>query len=154
MSNNDLFIGTKDKKPLVFLHGFGCNSQTFAYQTKFFSKWYKVYSPDLKVFGKNKDMPYPYSLNDYIRELKEYFNENGIVKPHIIAHSFGGRIALKLAKENGELIDKIVLTGTAGLKPKRTFKYRINKLKFNFLKLFISKDKLKKHSIACKGCCP
>jgi len=37
---------------------------------------------------------------------------------HIIAHSFGARVAVLLANRNPGLVDKMVLTGAAGLKPR------------------------------------
>ncbi len=88
-------------------------------------------------------MPYPYSLSDYVEELKNYIKTNNITKPNIIAHSFGGRIAIKLLLTDGDLIDRVVLTGSAGLKPKRSIKYRIKKLGFNLLKKFVKKERLK-----------
>ncbi len=89
-------------------------------------------------------MERPYSLDDYILEVKEYCHQNGIEKPSVIAHSFGGRIALKLSATEGDFFDKIVITGGAGLKPKRSIKYRLKKLYFNLLKKFVSKKRLKR----------
>lgn len=103
-----------------------------------------MYAPDLTGFGDNTDMPYPYSLDDYVREVEDYIKEKGLKKPHVIAHSFGGRIALKLAYKNKNAFDKIVLTGSAGLKPKRKLGYLIRKFAFKFLSLFVKKEKLKK----------
>ena len=88
-------------------------------------------------------MEYPYSLDDYIADLEKFVHDNGIEKPHVIAHSFGGRIAIKLASKNPEFFDKIVLTGSAGLKPKRSLKYRIKKLLFKAIKPFLKDRKPK-----------
>ncbi len=135
----------KEKKSIVFLHGFGCSGKTFEGQLKYFSKYFNVYAPDLKGFGKNVEMPYPYCLDDYVNELKDWLDKNGIVKPHVVAHSFGGRIAIKCTACNEGIFDKIVLTGSAGLKPKRSFRYRLKKAKFNILKKFVKREKLKKY---------
>ena len=88
-------------------------------------------------------MPYPYSLTDYVNELKNYILANNITKPNIIAHSFGGRIEIKLLATDGELVNRVVLTGSAGLKPKRSFKYRVKKLCYSLLKKFVKKERLK-----------
>lgn len=85
-------------------------------------------------------MPYPYSLDDYVCDLREYLYKNSIVKPHVIAHSFGGRIVLK--STSYDLFDKIVLTGSAGLKPRFSVKKTAKKATFNILKRFIPKEKL------------
>ena len=87
-------------------------------------------------------MPYPYSLDDYIAEVKEYIYKNGLKNPSVIAHSFGARIAIKAASENSGLFNKIVLTGAAGLKPKNTVKKTVKKTVYRFLKRFIKKERL------------
>lgn len=126
----------------MFLHGYLSSGKSFYYQTRFFERDFNVYAPDLKGFGDNPDMPYPYALDDYIAEVKEYIYRNGLVIPHVIAHSFGARIAIKAASENKEVFDKIVLTGAAGLKPKATVKKAVRKTLFNVCKKFLPKEKL------------
>ncbi len=118
------------------------NSDTFAYQTSYFKRYFDVYCPDLKGFGKNTGMEYPYSLDDYIKEVEEYKYKNGLISPNVIAHSFGGRIVIKSAAKNPNAYNKIVLTGAAGLKPKRTFNYYRKKIAFSLLKKFLPKEKL------------
>jgi pimeloyl-ACP methyl ester carboxylesterase len=137
-------IHAKEKKALLFLHGYMSSGKSFAYQTKFFSSYFTVYAPDLTGFGENEYMPYPFSLDDYAKWVKDYMTANGIVKPHIIAHSFGGRVAIKLSSTYPDLFDKIVLTGSAGLKPRRTAKYHFKRCAFKLLKPFVKKEKLKK----------
>lgn len=124
------------------MHGYLADSKSFIYQTEHFSKNFSVFAPDFKGFGSNQGMEKPYSLSDYCDDVKTYIKENGLVKPHVIAHSFGGRVAVKLASENPELFDKIVLTGSAGLKPKRSVKYHVKHSAFKVLKLFVKKEKL------------
>ena len=103
-----------------------------------------MFAPDLKGFGDNADMPYPYSLNDYVEEVKEYIYAENLKNPSVVAHSFGARIAIKAASEDKELFGKIVLTGAAGLKPKTTLKKTVKKTTFNLLKRFIPREKLTK----------
>ena len=87
-------------------------------------------------------MEYPYSLSDYVAEVEEYIKANKLIKPHVIAHSFGARVALKAAAKDKGLFDKIVLTGAAGLKPKRKAGYYLKKGVFKTLKLILPKEKL------------
>lgn len=133
---------TKEKRDLLFLHGYLSTGDSFAFQKDFFSQYFNVYTPDLKGFGKNAIMEYPYSLDDYVNDVKKYVIENHLNKPDVIAHSFGGRIAIKLASKDKDFFGKIVLTGSAGLKPKRTLKKSFKRLLFKTLKLFIDKNKL------------
>ena len=64
-----------------------------------------MFAPDLKGFGENADMEYPYSLSDYVAEVEEYIKANKLIKPHVIAHSFGARVALKAAAKDKDLFD-------------------------------------------------
>ena len=89
-------------------------------------------------------MPFPYSLDDYVSDVKEELLKRGIEKPCVVAHSFGARIVLRLASLDSEFFDKIVLTGAAGLKPKLTFKKAVKRTVFKVLKPFIKKEKLLK----------
>ena len=83
-------------------------------------------------------MEYPYSLSDYVNQLKNFIDKHGLIKPHVVAHSFGGRVALKTAYYNPNLLGKLVLTGCAGLKPKRTLLKSIKKVTFKMIKPFFS----------------
>ena len=126
----------------MFLHGYLATGNSFIHQIRYFSRFFDTFAPDLKGFGDNFEMPYPYALDDYINDIKEYMYKNSIVRPSVIAHSFGGRIAIKCAAENERFFNKLVLTGAAGLKPKKTIKKTLKKATFNILKRFISKEKL------------
>ena len=129
---------------MLFLHGYLSSGKSFFYQTRFFERDFNVFAPDLKGFGTNADMPYPYSLDDYVSEVKEYVYVKGLKNPHVIAHSFGARIAIKAASSDSGFFGKMVLTGAAGLKPKNTLKKAVKKTAFNVLKTFIPREKLSK----------
>ncbi|MDY6367214.1 MAG: alpha/beta hydrolase [Clostridia bacterium] len=128
----------------MFLHGYLSSGKSFYYQTEFFKKEFNVYAPDLKGFGENKGMDHPYSLTDYANDVKAYIAENGLNRPHVVAHSFGARIAVKMASEDPDVFDKMVLTGAAGLKPKRTFKFYVKRTVYKALKPFFGKERLSK----------
>ena len=102
-----------------------------------------MFAPDLKGFGQNADMEYPYSLDEYILEVREYMYKNGISNPHVVAHSFGGRIVLKGVATKKLQFNKLVLTGCAGLKGKTTLKKAVKKTAFRLLKPFFNKESLK-----------
>lgn len=87
-------------------------------------------------------MEYPYSLDDYIAEVKEYIYKNGLKKPSVVAHSFGGRIAVKAASYDKDAFGKIVLVGAAGLKPRPSLKKTLKKAVFRAAAAFINKEKL------------
>ncbi len=129
---------------MLFLHGYLSSGEAFNLQRKFFERDFDVFTPDLKGFGKNADMPYPYALDDYIEDIKEYIDKNSVAVPHAIAHSFGARVAIKAAAQDGTLFDKLVLTGAAGLKPKFSLKKAVKRAEFSLLKKVLPREKLKR----------
>ncbi len=126
----------------MFLHGYLSSKESFSYQIKFFSKFRRVIAPDLRGFGESEKLLTPYSVEDYANEVYNFLTELNIDRYDIIAHSFGGRIAIKLANIDNRL-DKIILTGSAGLKPKRTLKYYVKVYLYKILKRILPKSKLK-----------
>lgn len=128
---------------MLFLHGYLSSGNSFCYQRAFFERDYNVFCPDLKGFGGNLRMEYPYSLSDYVDEVGEYLYKNGLKRPHVVAHSFGGRVVIKGVSEKRLDLSKIVLVGAAGLKPKFSLKKALKKSAFHCLKGFIPKEKLK-----------
>lgn len=124
------------------MHGYLADKNSFFNQYPFFERDFNLFALDFKGFGENKGMEYPYSLDDYVNELTDFMSKNGIVFPHVIAHSFGARVALKAIYKNPKIFDRIVLTGAAGLRPKSTFKKSVKKFAFNLLKKFTPKEKL------------
>ena len=96
----------------------------------------------MRGFGENANMQIPYSLSDYVQEVKDYMSSHDIIRPHVVAHSFGARVVVKALSQQPQLFDRVVITGGAGLKPRRTFKKVAKKLCFNLLKLFVKRESL------------
>lgn len=126
---------------IVFLHGFMSNKESFYYQTEFLSKKYKTVAIDITGFGASKKLPYPYSLNDYVKDVINVITALNITKYHLVAHSFGVRIGLRLAQKD-ERLNKLVIIGGAGLKPKRKISYYYKVYKYKILKRFLTKEKM------------
>ncbi len=95
-------------------------------------------------FGENKELKFPYSVQDYAESILKVIDELKVDKVNIIAHSFGCRVATRIATLRSDKINKIVFTGAAGLKPRRSLKYFVKKASFILLKNFVDKSRLKK----------
>lgn len=109
-------------KPVLLLHGWGCGAETMRRIFDCFAlRGRDVTALDFPGFGQS-DTPDPdFTVYDYARTTAELIKKLGIEKPDVIAHSFGGRIALILAAE--EKVGRLILTGGAGLKPRRGPRY-------------------------------
>ena len=109
----------------MFLHGYLSSKEAFANQIAYFSRFYRVTALDFIGFGKSPPLTESYSVGDYAQWLQGVLAALGVEKPHVIAHSFGCRVAVKLASEQPDAFDKILLTGPAGVMLKRGFSYRV-----------------------------
>lgn len=121
-------------KHLLFLHGWGGSINSFKNLINEFSKDFTVTCVDFYGFGKSPDPPYPYGVSDYVEGIIALLNELNINKTHIIAHSFGGRVAIKLAALYPELVDRLILVDSAGIKPRRSIKYYYRVFRYKLAK--------------------
>ncbi len=106
---------------IICLLGWGQDSRMFLPTLKHLSNRFKVSILDLPGFGESGLMSRSWSVDDYVNWLRAYIEQENINQPIFIAHSFGARVAIKYAAQYPVL--KMVLTGAAGLKPKRGLSY-------------------------------
>ena len=100
------------------------SKDSFYYQIKYFaSHGFCVIAPDFPGFGASAALTGPWSVGDYADWLKKFIAASAAVRPHIIAHSFGARVALKLLSRE-DIADRLVITGGAGIVKPRTAAYR------------------------------
>ncbi|MDR2047512.1 MAG: alpha/beta hydrolase [Clostridiales bacterium] len=138
---NHIIKGEKGNGDIIFLHGFGGSAVSFSYAASFFCKKYRTTAVDFYGFGDTPPPEKPLTVDDYagsVEELMYYYGMNGAV---LVAHSFGGRIAIKLAAENPK-IKKLILADSAGIIPKRTAAYYFRVYLYKFLKKLRIKIKL------------
>lgn len=118
------YLQKGEGKDIVFLHGYLSSKESFYPQTDYFSKRYRVTALDFPGFGQAEELTSAYSVSDYADWLEEALGELQIYRPHVVAHSFGGRVAIKCLSR-GDMFEKAVLCGCAGIIPKRTLKYKL-----------------------------
>ena len=133
---------------MLFLHGYLSSKEAFLRQIQYFSRFYRVTAVDFIGFGKSGGLKEPFSVSDYAAWLWEVMRLLRVQKPHVIAHSFGCRVAVKLAYERPVAFDKLVLTGPAGVILKRGFAYRAKVGAYRFVRKFSPKFAEKKFGSA------
>ena len=118
---------------MIFLHGWGGSTDSFLGVAKNIRN-YRITLIDFYGFGNTPHPDYPLCLDDFINGVKEiitFYNMDEVV---LCAHSFGGRVAIKLASENPKYLKKIVLVDSAGIPPKRGLKYKFKIFTYKFFK--------------------
>ncbi len=105
---------------VLLLHGWGCSVQHFAPIAKEMAKNYRVTVIDFPAHGQSGRPPEPWGVPDYAACVKDLMGQLSIAPCDIIAHSFGGRVALYMAATWPELVHRLVITGGAGIKKPQT----------------------------------
>ncbi|MGR3304458.1 MAG: alpha/beta fold hydrolase [Candidatus Scalindua sp.] len=110
---------------VILMHGWGGSAESFKPVFGYLSRNYKVYAFDFPGFGRSSLPPNTWGIEDYGKFFINFLKTIEIERTNIIAHSFGGRVAIWLAANYPEKIDKLTLVNSAGIKPGRTLKYHI-----------------------------
>jgi pimeloyl-ACP methyl ester carboxylesterase len=137
------YTKTGSGSPIILLHGWGCDLTIFSQLQQELEKTNEVYTIDLPGFGMSEVPNNVWGVSDYANFLGEFIKNEDIQNPMLFGHSFGGKISIQYASQNK--IEKLILTGSSGIKPHHKFK---RKLKIYLLKkikkittLFLSKKK-------------
>lgn len=111
---------TGEGRDVLLLHGWGCTTEHFRPIISDLQSDFRLTVIDFPGHGKSGRPPQPWGVGDYARCVEEVLQQLEIKKCCIIAHSFGGRVTLHLAANKPEMVEKVVLTGCAGLKKPQT----------------------------------
>lgn len=126
-------------KPLLILHGWGSSSKVMQNPAKNFEAAHECYLIDFPGFGESPEPKESWAVGNYAELVKSFIHHeiNPGNKIDLIVHSYGCRVALKLLSDNSisSTIDKVLITGGAGLKPKRKASYYFRKYAAKTLKL-------------------
>lgn len=138
------YIVTGEGAPLLLLHGWGAEIDSFAPVTIELSKYRKVYVIDFPGFGKSEEPKRAFEVKDFTEIVKTFIETVIGEKTDIICHSFGGRVTILLSSMYPELVGKIVFTDAAGIKPKRGLRYYTRVYSYKFAKKLAKTRVMKK----------
>lgn len=112
-------------KNLILLHGWGGSLDSLAplQDELIITKEFRVYNVEWPGFGSSKfSGNQEVSFNDYVEALIRFIKSEKILKPTLVGHSFGGKVALGLSLMQPELISSMILVNSSGIKPKNSIK--------------------------------
>jgi pimeloyl-ACP methyl ester carboxylesterase len=99
---------------IVCVHGAGGQAEQWARQIEHFSQRYRVVAPDLRGHGQSEQPRSSYSLEEFLWDFTQMLERLRVSEPFILmAHSFGGPIALTFAATQPQRVSKLVLIATA-----------------------------------------
>ena len=102
-------------RPLVLLHGWGGSHASMGPIIRDMAPARRILAVDFPGHGQSPEPPCPWSVTEYCEITRALMAFEGFEGADVIAHSFGGRVTLMLAAEHPEMVDRILLTGCAGL---------------------------------------
>ena len=128
-------IGTGS--PLLVLHGWGSSRRVMKPLATSLADIRSSYLLDLPGFGESSEPKTEWSINDYADAIAAFISTLPDRSIDVLVHSFGARIILKLLNRpvGKQVIQKVLITGGAGMKPKRSWKFYFRKYTAKTLKI-------------------
>jgi len=115
-----LVSGPLDRQPVLFVHGFGGTSRNFSLNVAALAQvGYRVLAPELWGMGRSAKPRGRYSLDRWVEQLIEVMDHLGIQRAHVVGHSMGGAVAVRLAHQHPERVLKLALVAPLGFGEKR-----------------------------------
>jgi pimeloyl-ACP methyl ester carboxylesterase len=119
---NNLIVSFSEKKgsgdgreTLLFLHGWRSNKEVWSHViNRLDGVGFDIFAINLPGFGASQAPTDVFDVSNYAEIVASFIKKLGLSNVVIIGHSFGGRIAIKLASTHPQLINKIVLVDSAG----------------------------------------
>ncbi len=134
-------FGKSNQKTLFFLHGWGCDGSVFEHLAKSYQNFFKCVVVTFPPFGKSHTPKDVWNIDDYTNILNQIIKALKIKYLAIISHSFGTRVAINFANCYNNL-KALIITGGAGLKPRRGPRYHIKVLFYKAFKRFLNAKKV------------
>jgi len=115
-------LGSKELLPVLVLHGWRQSLESMTPLGELLSDIRHVHLVDLPGFGQS-DAPLPdWGTGEYAKRISEYLDDSGISRADFIGHSFGGKVAMKLAATQPDRVSQLVLINSSGVRPRPPFK--------------------------------
>ena len=98
-------IGGHGERKVVLLHGWGCSEKLMAGISDALTPDMTVLRVDFPAHGESGFPPQPWGVPDFAANLLELLTKLDFLPCSVIAHSFGGRVAIELAADHPERFD-------------------------------------------------
>ena len=111
--------------PLVLVHGLGSSAGVeFYYNLEALAAVHCVYAVDLPGFGRSDKPSIDYTIEFFVRVLRDFLDAQGLDKVALMGVSLGGRIAVGFALQFPQRVARLILVDALGVGvPRRVLAY-------------------------------
>jgi pimeloyl-ACP methyl ester carboxylesterase len=109
--------------PVLILHGWGGSLESVRPVLAAVAPVASGWAVDLPGFGQSDVPPGAWGTHEYAEFVRALMDVLGLQAAAVLGHSFGGRVAIRLAVNHPERVAKLILVNSAGIRPKRKPKY-------------------------------
>ena len=108
-------------EPVLLLHGWGADASSLRPVLKRIREDLaaRAIALDFPGFGFSDHPAEAWDVSRYAAFLEDFLDSLGIGRVSLVAHSFGGRVAIKFAAACPDRLDRLVLVDSAGIRPQR-----------------------------------
>ena len=100
---------------VLLIHGMAGSSETWRAVMPRLSRTHQVIAPDLLGHGESAKPLGDYSLGAFASGLRDLLGVLGVPRVTVVGQSLGGGVAMQLAYQHPELVERLVLVGSGGL---------------------------------------
>jgi pimeloyl-ACP methyl ester carboxylesterase len=102
--------------PLVLVHGLGARGEDWAAMIPALAaRGFHVYAPDLLGYGRSPKPDVDYSISLEEQTVAQFMQVMHVPRADVGGWSMGGWIAMKLALDHPEIVDRLVIYDSAGV---------------------------------------
>src|SRR5215212_277365 len=102
-------------EPVVLVHGLSGSTRWWARNIAALAVTYRVYLVDLPGFGAMRRLCRHFILPEAATWLADWMEAVGLGEAHLVGHSMGGYVCLRLAAQRPEAMRRLVLVAPAGV---------------------------------------
>ena len=104
--------------PVVLIHGFGGDSDSWLFNIDELAKSRPVYALDLPGHGKSTKSLATGDLGELARSVADLLDDVGAANSHLVGHSLGAAVAFEILRESPQRVASLVGVAPIGLDDK------------------------------------
>ncbi|MBI2011578.1 alpha/beta hydrolase [Candidatus Daviesbacteria bacterium] len=112
-------------KDLILLHGWKQDVSTWYPVIDLLKEDFVLWLIDLPGFGRSDLSKKALTPRDYSEIIFNFLKKNNLKKVDLLGHSLGGAIAIKIATDHPEVVNRLILEAPSGIRETKSLKKKV-----------------------------